>query len=64
MIYADLEQFLLPVTHFGSRGKAPEDWCTLKRFANQENHRVARSVLECGGPPPLFPTAFQTSGLE
>ena len=24
------------------------------------NHRVARSVLECGGPPPLFPEAYQT----
>src|ERR1039458_7457332 len=24
------------------------------------NHRVARSVLECGGPPPLFPETYQT----
>jgi hypothetical protein len=25
------------------------------------NHRVTRSVLECGGPPPLFPETYQTA---
>ncbi len=40
--------------------KAPEDWRTPKRFAYFRNHRVARSVLDCGGPPPLFPEACQT----
>src|ERR1035437_7003268 len=40
--------------------KAPGDWRTPRRFAYFRNHRVARSVLDCGGPPPLFPEAYQT----
>src|ERR1035437_4136405 len=40
--------------------KAPGVWRTPRRFANFRNHRVARSVLDCGGPPPLFPEAYQT----
>ena len=43
-----------------SAGKAPEDWRTPKRFAYFNNHRVAPGVLDCGGPPPLFPEAYQT----
>ena len=35
--------------------KAPEDWRTPRRFAFYESRHVARSVLECGGPPPFFP---------
>ena len=35
--------------------KAPEGWRTPKRFAYFRNHRVAHSVMDCGGPPPLFP---------
>jgi hypothetical protein len=34
--------------------KAPEGWRSPKRVAYFGNHRVARSVLDCGGPPPLF----------
>jgi hypothetical protein len=34
--------------------KAPEDWRSPRRFADYENHPVARSALGCGGPPPLF----------
>ena len=30
---------------------------TLRVF---RNHRITRSVLECGGPPPLFPEAYHT----
>src|ERR1035437_2405798 len=41
-------------------GKAPEDWRSPRRFAYFRNHRIARSVLDCGGPPPLFPWAYQT----
>jgi hypothetical protein len=36
-------------------GKAPEGWRSPRRVAYFGNHRVARSVLDCGGPPPLFP---------
>jgi hypothetical protein len=28
-----------------------------KTLRELENHRAARSVLDCGGPPPLFPPA-------
>jgi Zn-dependent protease len=34
--------------------KAPGGWRTPRRFALFRNHRVAHSVLDCGGPPPLF----------
>src|ERR1700690_4107853 len=40
-------------------GKAPEDWRTPGRFAYFKNHRVTRSVLDYGGPPPLFPEPNQ-----
>ena len=51
--------------------KAPGDWRSPRRFAYFRNHCAARSVLECppsavllrrtgGGPPPLFPEAYQT----
>jgi hypothetical protein len=43
-----------------SAGKAPEDWRSPRRFAYFGNRRIAHSVLECGGPPPLFPEANQT----
>ena len=38
--------------------KAPEGWRTPGRFAYFRIHRVARSVLECGGPPPLLELGF------
>jgi hypothetical protein len=34
--------------------KAPEGWRSPGRCAYFSNHRVTHSVLECGGPPPLF----------
>ncbi len=34
--------------------KAPEDWRTPKRFAQFDKRPRTRSVLDCGGPPPLF----------
>jgi hypothetical protein len=40
--------------------QAPEDWRTPRRFAYFRNHRVARSVVDCGGPPPLFPETYPT----
>jgi hypothetical protein len=40
--------------------KAPEGWRSPRRFAYFRNHHVAHSVLDCGGPPPLFPGAYQT----
>jgi len=60
-------QFILSLAHKSSCGsladtsffgKAPEDWRTPRRFADFRNHRVARSVLDCGGPPPLFSAAY------
>jgi hypothetical protein len=39
--------------------KAPEDWRTPRRFANNEHHQMARSVLDCGSPLPLFMAAYQ-----
>src|SRR5450759_2034995 len=51
---------MLTLAPLGSRGQAPEDWRTPRRFAYFRNHRVARSVLDCGGPPPLFPEAHPT----
>src|SRR5450759_5756068 len=51
---------MLTLAPLGSRGQAPEDWRTPRRFAYFRNHRVARSVLDCGGPPPLFPETYQT----
>jgi hypothetical protein len=35
--------------------KAPEGWRSPRRFAYFRNQRIAHGVLECGGPPPLFP---------
>ena len=45
------------------RGKAPEGWRTPGRsaFAGRCVPRV--SVLECGGPPPLFPGRFQNCAI-
>ena len=43
--------------------KAPEGWRTPRRFAYFKDHRVTHSVLDCGGPPPLFPTAYQTEPM-
>ncbi len=37
-----------------SSPKAPEDWRTPKRFAPFASRLITRSVLECGGPPPLW----------
>src|SRR5665647_857316 len=51
---------MLTLAHLGLRGKAPEDWRSPRRCAHFKNHGVARSVLDCGGPPPLFPAAGQT----
>ena len=34
--------------------KAPEDWRTPRRFALSGVARIRASVLDCGGPPPLF----------
>ena len=36
--------------------KAPEDRRTPRRFALPSRPRERASVLECGGPPPLFPS--------
>ncbi len=43
-----------------SAAKAPEDWSTPGRFAFAPVTVLRASVLECGGPPPLFPPARQT----
>ena len=43
-----------------SSSKAPEDWRIPRRFAYFKHHRTTHRVLECGGPPPLFPEAYQT----
>ncbi len=62
-------QFILSLAHKSScrnlvdispAGQAPEDWRTPRRFTYFRNHHVAHSVLDCGGPPPLFPEAYQT----
>jgi hypothetical protein len=37
------------------RSKAPEGWRTPRRFAFAEPRTNFRQVLDCGGPPPLFP---------
>jgi hypothetical protein len=37
--------------------KAPGDWRSPKRSADFKHPRTARSVLDCGGPPPLFSEA-------
>ena len=34
--------------------KAPEDWRSPRRFARNRRTAQRASVLECGGPPPLF----------
>jgi hypothetical protein len=39
--------------------KAPGDWRTPKRFAFSQVSGQRASVLECGGPPPLFPRRSQ-----
>jgi len=40
--------------HFSPPPKAPEGWRTPRRFALFGYHRPLASVLDCGGPPPLF----------
>ncbi len=35
--------------------KAPEDWRTPGRFAQFVSPMQTPRVLDCGGPPPLFP---------
>jgi hypothetical protein len=35
--------------------QAPEDWRTPRRFAQFVGHPQTPRVLDCGGPPPLFP---------
>ena len=39
----------------GTGGKAPEGWSTPRRFALTMPVDFRASVLECGGPPPLWP---------
>src|ERR1019366_7900007 len=39
--------------------KAPEGWRSPRRFARNENRNERASVLDCGGPPPLFPASDQ-----
>jgi hypothetical protein len=56
---------MLTLAHASSRGnldsdKAPEDWSTPRRFAHTQVAENRASVLDCGGPPPLFPEAYQT----
>jgi hypothetical protein len=46
---------------FASPFKTPEGWRSPGRFAYFKHHRAARSVLEYGGPSPLFPEAYQTA---
>jgi hypothetical protein len=41
--------------------KAPEDWRTPRRFAFAVRSVPRASVLECGGPPPLFPPRDESS---
>jgi hypothetical protein len=45
-------RFKLPGSFCAS--KAPEDWRSPRRFANTVVAAKCASVLECGGPPPLF----------
>jgi len=59
---------MLTLAHASSRGnldsdKAPEDWSTPRRCAHFKHHRAAHSVLDCGGPPPLFPASRQTAAI-
>ena len=54
----------LPFTHSAfnllpRRLKAPEDWLTPRRFAHSGAVGFRASVLDCGGPPPLFITSAQ-----
>src|ERR1017187_7774036 len=35
--------------------KAPEGWRTPNALRIFRNQRIAHGVLDCGGPPPLFP---------
>jgi hypothetical protein len=37
------------------RSKAPEDWRSPRFFALSGVTGIRASVLDCGGPPPLFP---------
>jgi hypothetical protein len=39
--------------------KAPEGWRTPRRFALSEVTGIRASVLDCGGPPPLFHQSAQ-----
>ena len=43
----------LPI-RFGLPGKAPEAWRTPRRWRADGRPRQRVSVLECGGPPPLW----------
>ena len=43
----------IPATTAAS--KAPEGWRTPRRFARFASRRHTLRVLDCGGPPPLFP---------
>src|ERR1035437_9583947 len=52
-------QFRLTLTHLASRRKAPEDWRTPRRWRASPRFSRARSVLDCGGPPPLFHRTFR-----
>jgi hypothetical protein len=38
--------------------KAPEGWRSPRRFALSGVAEIRASVLDCGGPPPLFPFLF------
>ena len=42
----------------GGRARAVQDTSRISR-----NHLVTHSVLECGGPPPLFPETYQTAPM-
>jgi GNAT superfamily N-acetyltransferase len=44
--------------------KAPEDWRSPKRKAFASDSRTARSVLDCGGPPPLLHCDMERRGFR
>jgi hypothetical protein len=52
------EQFSGNPANLSFSCKAPEGWRSPGRCAYFSNHRVTHSVLECGGPPPLFHEAI------
>jgi hypothetical protein len=45
---------LVPAQAARQKAKAPGGWRTPRRWRVCHHHRPARSVLDCGGPPPLF----------